>query len=1072
MTTRPTSRIVTRFGLTTALLLGSFALPPAHGQGRDNYFNVESIQCSPITTATIKGHTYILACNTPDNSLEIWDTDENKPADQRFLRRIPVGLEPVSVIWDAARTRFTVASFLSDSITSGVLRADSGPASLFTLVDKIQNVGDEPIDLTLTPDGSKLLVTFNGASTVGAFHPVTLAPVPSSLAFPAPTDNLLLEDTSTSPDRVIKEPHAVATRGDRMFVLGFKGGTGNGTLFGSTGYDFDLYTRSLVDGSVIGTGGLGSINWNMSFASGGDLYVVGGMAQNQLTGSAVASAPTGFVTTNLYRVTGAETAAPVVFDRDLNMNSAGNPVSKAEALTMATDVAVYEPTLGVSKVFVAAFGSDRVGALSNTTAANPLNWSVARIDIPVAAGSLSARTGPRGLTLKPATGSLLDPGDRLYVLNRLDNSIAIINPVNDTHLETFKLQSDPTPDHIVIGREFLFSAEHSGSGFVSCSSCHLDGRTDAVSWNLGEPGGFSTAFGREFVDSPSLTTLSNLMSLLFNGFDPDKGPIITQTFQGLLNYDVEPISQKSVTNAPYHWRGDRSDFTKFNEGFANLLALGNLFGTAQAPAGIPLSDMLAFEQYVNSINYPPNPKQPETRVYSGSIGNFNDRTSGSGAQRGMKSFHIRPLLSQGTNGRSCVQCHSLPVGSNSKYTDSFAGIAPTPQPLETAQVRGLFQREALHQVDGFDTAGPIKFSGMFGLTHAGGRRSINAFVNLFGGPQDETEVVSQYMHEFDFGAGPMIGQVATVTAKNPAVGAARMKDFEAQARLANNGVAIIGQVGSVALDYWFDPVSDLYVQDSTGNTVNHTALVGMVTGTRDRLFAICTPLGNTRRVANTNGNALPLTGPPPANLDLEPLAPNTANVLIPNLTLNWVPAAQGGTFNWNHNDPQMPTPRFPRAVRQFQYGLLQASGNYGLSALRHDAPRRLRISGDQILEGAKLHLYSPADTSGAPPNTANSPDPAKTVKLTFDIFPTAVSSGTPIWETAVELAPIAYYALMNGGQEAPGVADAFDDVLSQLPEPPTAGTFDPDNFNFHFIEVENPDGTITAGGWHPLTLAP
>jgi len=1066
-----TSQFPARLGLAVALLAGSADLSPTLAQGRDNYFNVESIQCSPITTATIAGHTYILACNTPDNSLEIWDTDESKPTAQRFLKRIPVGLEPVSVIWDGPRRRFTVASFLSDSITTGVIIAATGPSSLFTIVDKIQNIGDEPIDLTLTPDRSTLLVTFNGASTIGAFHPVTLAPISSSLAFPTPTDKLLLLDAAASPDRVLKEPHAIATRGDQLFVLGFKGGTGGGNLFGSSGYDFDLYTRSLVDGSVIGTASLGSTNWNMTFASGGDLYVVGGMAKNELQGSAVANAPTGFVTTNLYRVTGAGTAAPTVFDRDLNMNAGGGAVAKSEALTMATDVVVFEPQLGAHKIFVAAFGSDRIGSLGNTTAADPLAWTVGRIDIPTATGSLSARSGPRGLALKLATGFSLDPGARLYVLNRLDNSIAIVDPVNETHLETFKLSSDPTPDHIVIGREFLYSAKHSGSGFVSCASCHTDGRTDAVSWNLGEPRGFSTSFMRGFVDSPSLATLSDLISILGNGYDPDKGPIVTQSFQGLLNFDVEPVSQSSVTNAPYHWRGDRESFTAFNEGFANLLALGNLFGTPQAPAGISNKSMLAFEQYVNSINYPPNPKQPETRVYSGDIGNFDDRTSGSGALRGLKSFHIRRLASPGTNGRSCVQCHSLPVGSNSKYTDSFSSNGPVPHPLETAQVRGMFQREGLHQEDGFDTAGPIKRSGMFGLTHAGGRRSINGFVNLFGGPQDETDVVSQYMHEFDFGAGPMIGQVITVKDTTLVAGSTRLADFEGQAKLANNGVAVFGQLSGVPLDYWYDPVTDLYVRDSTGAAIDRATLLGLVTGKRDRLFAVCTPLGNTRRVANMNGMAAPLSGSAPTNLDLEPLAPNTANALISNLTVNWIPLAQGGTFNWNHTDPAMPTPRFPRAIRQFQYGVIQASADFGLTALRHDAPRRLRVSGDNILEGAKLHIYSPADPSGAPPITASSPDPAKTSKLTFDLFATSASAAAPIWETAVELAPIRYYTMMNGGRNAPGVSDALLDVLSLLPEPPPEGTFDPDAYNFHFIEVENPDGTITAGGWHPLTLS-
>lgn len=1072
MKIRSLTHKLVRLGLVPGLLLASSFLSPSNGQGRDEYFNVESIQCSPITTATINGHTYILACNTPDNSLEVWDTDENKPAAQRFLRRIPVGLEPVSVYWDGDRSRFTVASFLSDSLTTGVLLAATGPQSLYAKVDKMQNVGDEPIDLTLTPDGSTLLVTFKGASSVGAFNPVTLDPVPISLSFPDPTDNLLLEATTPTNTQVIGEPHAVTAWGDQFFVLGSKGGIAGLPAPGDN-YDFDLYARSLIDDTVTHLGGLGSTNWNMTFSSGGDLFVVGGMAQVQLSGSAVAAAPTGFVTTNLYKVSGAGTASPTILDRDLNMNASGGSVSKSRALTMATDVAVFEPATGAMKVFVAAYGSDRVGVLGNTSAPDPLNWTLRRIAVPSSAGSLSSRSGPRGLSIKLATPAALDPGDRLYVLNRLDNSIAIIDPVTNTHVETIKLNADPTPDHIVLGREFLYSADLSGSGFVSCASCHVDGRTDSLLWNLGEPGGFSTDFVSDFIDSPSGLSMGNLLTLLANGYESDKGPLVTQTFQGLLNFDVEPLSQESVTNAPYHWRGDREDFLVFNEGFANLMGLGDLTPEEPTPKGIPVADMELFEDFVNSINYPPNPKQPETRVYSGALGSADDTLSGSGAQQGMKAFHIRKLVnSDSLNSRSCVHCHSLPFGSNTKTTDSYP-FSGNRHPLESAQLRGLFQREMFFEIDGFDTGGTAKRRNNYGLTHAGGRGSINRFVALFPLDGHEVDPISQYMHEFDFGAGPMIGQVLTVKKNAIAAGSIRLAEFEAQVNLANNGLAIIGDAGGATLDYWYDPVTDLYVEESTGGTKDRASLLALLASTRDRLHAICTPLGNTRRVASTSGTAGALTGAAPANLVLEPMATNTANVLVPNLTGNWIPQAHGGDFRWDPGTNALPTPRYARAIRQFQYGLIfDAPNDYGISALRHDAPRRFRVSGDNILEGAKLHLYSPADTSGAPPNTSLPPGPMKTVKLTFDLYPTSRNTGAPVWETAAELAPIVYYALMNGGSEAPGVSAALDDTFSALPEPPATATFDPDGFNYHYIEVENPDGTVGAGDWFRLKMAP
>ena len=52
--------------LLIAALLAS-ALPAA-GQGRTPYMNVESPQVHSVELAEVGGHTFLLVCNTPDNS--------------------------------------------------------------------------------------------------------------------------------------------------------------------------------------------------------------------------------------------------------------------------------------------------------------------------------------------------------------------------------------------------------------------------------------------------------------------------------------------------------------------------------------------------------------------------------------------------------------------------------------------------------------------------------------------------------------------------------------------------------------------------------------------------------------------------------------------------------------------------------------------------------------------------------------------------------------------------------------------------------------------------------------------
>src|SRR5262245_56793957 len=68
----------------------------APAQGRGDYFNVESPQVAPIALANVSGRTLLVVCNTPDNTVEIWDTAE--PLAAQPLDRVQVGLEPVSVL--------------------------------------------------------------------------------------------------------------------------------------------------------------------------------------------------------------------------------------------------------------------------------------------------------------------------------------------------------------------------------------------------------------------------------------------------------------------------------------------------------------------------------------------------------------------------------------------------------------------------------------------------------------------------------------------------------------------------------------------------------------------------------------------------------------------------------------------------------------------------------------------------------------------------------------------------------------------------------------------------------------
>src|SRR5439155_7729778 len=182
------------------------------------------------------------------------------------------------------------------------------------------------------------------------------------------------------------------------------------------------------------------------------------------------------------------------------------------------------------------------------------------------------KRGPRGLALNAA-------GHRLYVLNRIANSIAIIDSTAAAMLKEIPVGSfDPTTPTIRQGRGFLYDAKLSGNGTVACAGCHIDAEMDLIAWDLGDPQGQLAT---------NTTVIPQLRQTNASVFHPMKGPMVTQTLRGLSALD------------PFHWRGDRTNFTHFNGAFASLLG-----GTALATA-----DINAYRDFINTIQFEPNPNE-------------------------------------------------------------------------------------------------------------------------------------------------------------------------------------------------------------------------------------------------------------------------------------------------------------------------------------------------------------------------------------------------------------------------------------------------------------------------------
>jgi len=1107
--------------LSLAVMFGAGG---ANAQGRGGYFNVESPLVHPITVATVDGVDYLLVCNTAANTLEVYSTDEQILSSDRLLDTVFVGLEPITVRVDG--TRFYTTNFLGDSITTGTLETVGD--DLLVRVERSIAVGDEPMDVAFATidDQRVLFVTQHSSSSIGWLDAVTLTPFEGELE----REQVDLVQSDGVPPLGLKEPRRLEVRDGELFVLGFKGGV---THPDST-YDLDFLISDLDSPTsfVRSISGLGTANFNFRFASNGDLYVVGQEARNMDAETLIdlRDEPTGFVQSVLYRIVAPVGPDATVYRRDLNWVDS-EPVPKPEALAMPTDLSLYEVDGIVEKVFVAAFGSDRIGVLEPEvdidTDPDVGVWARRTIEYassePVGGG---VRWGPRGMVARTDAA-----GDRLYVANRLDASVSVFDPVAEAELESFALAEDHTPDRVRRARHFLYSADLSGNGFVSCASCHLDGRTDVMAWRLGNPDQVEPLpaapdpleiFSR--LDAPAGEgPLGFFLEMIAEAtFDPrgpdDKREMVTQSLQGLLNYEVEPGTSDFFTNAPYHWRGDLEGFTDFNETFVTLMLLDDLnAGGEDGPKGVTDEEMALFEEFAHSIQYPPNPQQRSNRELS---------EGAPGAAVGQEIFYSVPLPAG--KGRSCAHCHVLPEGSNNRISmlpvsgEVIPGYVTetTTQPVEVAAIRGHLQKEGLLQRSGFESHDPevTPRVGHFSMGHVGVNRlfdasnparSINTFVDaailpIDVDPDDAVDSTAmrslkQYVHEYDWGVAPIVGATWTVDIDNVSTPETveLVVLLTEQAELGNASFVVRTLTPGAERGFWYHPAEQTFVEEPTGHRVSLEQIRALVTPEAPQVL-LGVPLGSERRIAIPDGIVGRATPKTPSDIRLGPMHSHSGNRRVSTFTFNWLPP--------DAPPPYTPEPDaafefsgvegapFAQFLRLMQYGLIEGEGDYGIDAPRHEASVRLRVSGRDIEPGAVLRLAvpdPPPGYDGIPPSEAIEKDDIPTRQLEIPIFPTASLDGdVPIWETAAELEPGIVYSLMLGGPGAPGVQRALDFTICSAfsicgefgmpdPEPVFEPTiedpefdtpFDPDGWNWHFVEVVNPGGEPGVGGWQQLTL--
>jgi YVTN family beta-propeller protein len=741
-------RLVILLAVSIAVVMRSGPPPPVAAETQPPDFkNFESPQVHPL--ALTPDGTRLLAVNTADQRLCVFELIGELP---KLVAEIPVGLEPVSV---AARNDHEawVTNWLSDSVS--VINLTTG-----NVVRTIE-VGDEPTDVVFAGvRREKAFICVSGFNQLKVYDADAPASEPQIININGKQPRALTCDASGS--RVfasvfesgnqttvvaanqVKAAGGLPKPSPKMskklppapsvgLIVKWDGAQWADQRGNAKWGQFIPYTLADVDLVVVDAArpvpqiqtevrGIGTAVGNaVPDPEGNRLYVINTEAHNEIRFEPNLRGR--FASTRVAIVDlGAATARVRAVDLNPHINfdlPEGSDAERAISLALPGDIARGAD----GSLYVAATGSARIGVL------NPAG---------VVEGRIKVGQGPTGLTVDELR-------QRLYVLNRFDGTLSVVDLRAQTEMARVAIGFNPEPASVRDGRQFLYDASFSAHGDLACATCHLNGHRDGLAWDLGDPRG-------------SLQRTGQLLPTIFH---PMKGPMTTQSLRGIIG------------NEPLHWRGDRSRLADFNPAFLSLLG---------GPRQLADDEMTAFTAFVQTLSYPPNPLQNLDRT-------FADPPAGPSAERGRQLFNNSPL----DGGLvTCNACHNSSTGFRSGTNNRIIPglLLQESQDFKVPQLRGLYQKVGRLNAGGAQASG-------FGFLHDGSIDTLLDFLRLpvftFKGDDDRRDVAA-FVMSFDSGIAPAVGLQVTLAgdSRDSAAAFGRIQLLIAQADAGNCDLIVKG----------------------------------------------------------------------------------------------------------------------------------------------------------------------------------------------------------------------------------------------------------------------------------------
>jgi YVTN family beta-propeller protein len=896
---------MTRPRLARSLLVLALATPALAG-----YTNFEVSHVHPLRLAGSR----LLAVNTPDARLEVFSVAGNGTLTS--AASVPVGLEPVSVTARTDAPEAWVVNQLSDSVsvvdlTSATvvrtLRTGDEPSDVafaagrafvaiagedalevFSLANlgaapqRVPLFGRKPRALAVSLDGTKVYAVVLHSGNRTTVVNAGIAFNNSANLDPDRLAALGLEDVTCDgapppypplPSGVTRNPSLPTPRGGTIPRVGLivRWNESAGRWEDEAGQDWthclplrlpdhDLFVIDAATLAVSQVDHLGTSLFEVSVQpASGRIWVPHTEARNFVRFEHPLGVQGHVVDNRVSVVDPAAGWSVQTIELNTHVNRSSNPATNL----LEREASISQPGMLVWNAagttgWLTALGSRRVFRVNGACSSGSCIFGANR----AAPAAVEVGQGPTGVALHESSG-------RLFVLNRFGNSIATVDTASLTRIAELPLHDASSPS-VRDGRRFLYDAIlGSGHGDGACSSCHLSGDRDDLAWDLGNPAGDFALYSRandnvRFIipsGNQPLTCDASFCAAQ-DGFDPQKGPMTTQTLRGMLE--------------PLHWRGDRGTMNNFNQAFPGLMGTADIGPIGGEPAGLTAQDMERFRQFALGIRYPPNPH----RNVDDTLPNVDVLVRGSRVP-GNPTVGETIFNTFATDaGQACRSCHAHPFGAAG---GALGGVTPTeptsPQAaalfngnadqsvhsdVKVAQLRNMYEKMGPEFGDHV-SAPPESVSG-FGFGHDGSVPDLATFFsfNVFTMSADEVADVSAFTTHFPTGTRPAVGQNVTLPAGAPPTGPQADEDLlSALVGLGNESspsrhCELVATTIHAGRPRSFLLSGGAWVTDVAGETPLSTTALRVQASAP--LSFLCTPVGSGRRLGGDRDEDARLDG--------------------------------------------------------------------------------------------------------------------------------------------------------------------------------------------------------------------